>query len=53
MGIADANFLVRYYSDCVYPPFNRLGAQALPFNVPSKRNNTLGGNVDVCVCLVA
>lgn len=34
-------------------PFDGLGTQALPSNVPPERRHALGSDVDVCVCLVA
>lgn len=39
------------YRDSVYAPLQRLGTQALSFDMPSQRHQTLGRNVYVCVGL--
>ena len=39
------------HRDAVEAPFQRFGTQALPLDMPSKGNKTLGGDVDVCISL--
>lgn len=41
------------YRYAIYAPFRGLGAQALPFHMPSQGHQPLCGDVDVRVGLIA
>lgn len=42
---------VSSYRNTVYAPFQCLGAQALPLDVPSQRHETFGRNINIGVGL--
>lgn len=51
MRSATIAVLVSAYRNTVYAPFQRLGAHALPLDVPSQRYQSFGRDIDICIGL--